>query len=104
ELALQEHRASAKSLGRTLLDLGAIGEADLVRALAEQLDLEFVDLSERRLDPAATALLSRTLAERYRAIPIEEQDGTLLVAMSDPTNVFALDDLRTITDRDIRPV
>ena len=104
ELALEDHRASAKSLGRALLDLGAIGEADLVRALAEQLDLEFVDLSERRLDPAATALLSRTLAERYRAIPIEEQDGTLLVAMSDPTNVFALDDLRTITDRDIRPV
>src|SRR5205823_4730418 len=100
----EQHRTSARSLGRVLVDLGMIGEADLVRALAEQLDLEFVDLTVRRPDPSATALLSRTLAERYRAIPVEEQDGTLLVAMSDPTNVFALDDLRTITEREVRPV
>jgi len=104
EAALDEHRASPRSLGRVLVDRGVIGEADLVRALAEQLDLEFVDLQARRPDPAVTTLLSRTLAERYRAIPVEERDGTLLVAMSDPTNVFALEDLRTITDREIRPV
>jgi EAL domain-containing protein (putative c-di-GMP-specific phosphodiesterase class I)/ribosomal protein S27E len=104
ELALEEHRASAHSLGRVLVDMGLIGEADLVRALAEQLEIEFVDLSERRPDPAATSLLSRTLAERYRAIPVAERDGTLLIAMSDPTNVFALDDIRTITGREVRPV
>ena len=104
EGALEEHRASPRSLGRVLVDRGVIGEADLVRALAEQLDLEFVDLQTRRPDPEVTSLLSRTLAERYRAIPVEDRDGTLLVAMSDPTNVFALEDLRTITDREIRPV
>jgi EAL domain-containing protein (putative c-di-GMP-specific phosphodiesterase class I)/ribosomal protein S27E len=104
ELALEQHRASARSLGRVLVDMGMIDETDLVRALAEQLELEFVDLTERRPDPGATVLLSRTLAERYRAIPVEERDGTLLIAMSDPTNVFALDDIRTITEREVRPV
>jgi len=102
--ALDEHRNTPKSLGRVLIDLGYIRERDLVRALAEQVGLEFVDLTEYRIDAAATALLPEALCRRYRAIPIGEQDGRLLVAMSDPANVYALDDIRTITGRDVRPV
>jgi type IV pilus assembly protein PilB len=66
--------------------------------------LEFVDLTEYRIDAAATALLPEALCRRYRALPIGEEDGKLLVAMSDPANVYALDDIRTITGRDVRPV
>jgi type IV pilus assembly protein PilB len=102
--ALDEHRNTPKSLGRVLIDLGYIRERDLVRALAEQVGLEFVDLTEYRIDAAATALLPEALCRRYRALPIGEQDGKLLVAMSDPANVYALDDIRTITGRDVRPV
>jgi type IV pilus assembly protein PilB len=102
--ALGEHRNTPKSLGRVLIDLGYIRERDLVRALAEQVGLEFVDLTEYRIDPAATALLPEALCRRYRALPIGEEDGKLLVAMSDPANVYALDDIRTITGRDVRPV
>jgi len=102
--ALDEHRNTPKSLGRVLIDLGYIRERDLVRALAEQVGLEFVDLTEYRIDPAATALLPEALCRRYRALPIGEEDGKLLVAMSDPANVYALDDIRTITGRDVRPV
>ena len=87
-----------------LIDLGYIRERDLVRALAEQVGLEFVDLTEYRIDAAATALLPEALCRRYRALPIGEEDGKLLVAMSDPANVYALDDIRTITGRDVRPV
>jgi EAL domain-containing protein (putative c-di-GMP-specific phosphodiesterase class I) len=104
ERALELHRRSGRSLGRELVARGMIEEPDLVRALAEQLGLEYVDLSEVRPDPAVTSLLSRTLAERYRAIPVATRDGALLVAMSDPTNVFVLDDIRTITGHDVRPV
>jgi len=104
EQALDEHRKTPKSLGRVLIDLGLIKEADLVRALAEQVGLEFVDLSEQQIDASATALLPDALARRYRAIPIGERDGKLLVAMSDPANVYALDDIRTITNRDVQPV
>jgi type IV pilus assembly protein PilB len=104
ETALEEHRRTPKSLGRTLIDLGMIKEGNLVRALAEQVGLEFVDLTEHPIDPTATTLLPEALARRYRAIPIGERDGKLLVAMSDPANVYALDDIRTITNRDVQPL
>jgi type IV pilus assembly protein PilB len=104
ETALEEHRKTPKSLGRVLIDLGMIRESDLVRALAEQVGLEFVDLSEFQVDAVSTALLPEALARRYRALPIGERDGRLLVAMSDPANVYALDDIRTITGRDVLPV
>ncbi len=104
DIALEEHRKTPKSLGRVLIDLGMIKEADLVRALAEQVGLEFVDLAEYPVDPTSTVLLPEALARRYRALPIGERDGKLLVAMSDPANVYALDDIRTITGRDVQPV
>jgi type IV pilus assembly protein PilB len=104
ESALNEHQKTPKALGRVLIDLGMIKEADLVRALAEQVGLEFVDLSDTQIDPASTALLPEALARRYRALPIGERDGKLLVAMSDPANVYALDDIRTITGREVQPV
>src|SRR5438093_9647633 len=104
ENALAEHKSTARSLGRTLIDLGYIKERDLVAALAEQVGLEFVDLSEYQIDPLAASLLPEQLAKRYRALPIGERDGKLLVAMSDPANVFALDDIRSITNRDVQPI
>ena len=104
EQALAEHQRTPKSLGRVLIDMGMIKEGDLVRALAEQVGLEFVDLAEHPVDPTATTLLPEALARRYRAIPIGERDGKLLVAMSDPANVYALDDIRTITNRDVQPL
>jgi type IV pilus assembly protein PilB len=104
QVALEEHRKTPKSLGRVLIDLGMIKEADLVRALAEQVGLEFVDLSDFPVDATATVLLPEALARRYRALPVGERDGKLLVAMSDPANVYALDDIRTITGRDVQPV
>src|SRR5262245_15532691 len=104
ERALEEHRQTPKSLGRVLIDLGLIKESDLVRALAEQVGLEFVDLADYPVDATLTTLLPDSLARRYRAIPIGERDGRLLVAMSDPANVYALDDIRTITGRDVQPI
>jgi type IV pilus assembly protein PilB len=102
--ALEEHRNTPKSLGRVLIDLGYIRERDLVRALAEQVGLEFVDLTEYRIDPGIATLIPEAICRRYRALAIGERDGKLLVAMSDPANVYALDDIRTITGRDVQPV
>ncbi len=70
----------------------------------KRLGLDFVDLSEHQIDPLAASLLPEQLARRYRALPIGERDGKLLVAMSDPANVFALDDIRAITNRDVQPI
>jgi type IV pilus assembly protein PilB len=104
EEALEKHRNSSKSLGRVLIDLALIKESHLVRALSEQVGLEFVDLTEYPVDASATALLPEALARRYKALPIGERDGRLLVAMSDPANVYALDDIRAMTNRDVQPV
>jgi type IV pilus assembly protein PilB len=102
--ALQVQERVPKSLGRILIDLHLIKEPDLVRALAHQIGLEFVDLNDFPVDPSATALIPEAVAYRYRALPIGERDGRLLVAMSDPANVYALDDIRTITGRDVEPI
>lgn len=102
--ALDIHTSTGKLLGRVLIEQGSVKEADLVRALAEQVGLEFVDLADYQIDAASTALLPEQVARRYRALPIAERDGKLLVAMSDPANVYALDDIRIITGREVQPV
>jgi type IV pilus assembly protein PilB len=104
EAALAEQLRVPKSLGRILIDLRLIKETDLVRALAQQIGMEFVDLTDYSVDPAVTALIPESMAKRYRALPIGERDGRLLVAMSDPANVYALDDIRTVTGREVQPV
>lgn len=99
-----EQERLGRSLGRVLIDLGLVKEADLVAALASKIGLEFVDLNDHPVDPSATALVPEQVARRYHALPIGFEDDKLVVAMSDPANVFALDDIRTITRMEIKPV
>jgi type IV pilus assembly protein PilB len=104
EAALEDQDHNHRSLGRILIDQGLVSEADLVATLASQLGLDYVDLSDEPVDPAATLLISDALARRYQALPIGWQDGRLVVAMADPSNVFAVDDIRTITGSEVRMV
>ena len=105
DAALAEQARTGRSLGRILIESGGISEADLVRALARQVGLEFVDLSDHAVDASAVALVAESLARRYQAIPIgRDDDGRLVVAMADPSNVFALDDIRAVTGHAIRTV
>ncbi|HEX6261533.1 MAG TPA: ATPase, T2SS/T4P/T4SS family, partial [Actinomycetota bacterium] len=102
--AHEEQERSGRSLGRVLLDLNLVDETKLVEALAHQIGLQFVDLSEHGVDASAVALVPEQVARRHRAIPIAFEDSTLVVAMSDPSNVIALDDIRTITGFEVRAV
>src|SRR5947209_5579531 len=104
EAALQEQAQTRKSLGRVLIDRGWLSESDLVATLAARIGLEFVDLSDYPVDPSAVSLITDALARRYQAIPIAWDEGRLIVAMADPSNVFALDDIRTITGADVKTV
>jgi type IV pilus assembly protein PilB len=105
EMALVEQDRTERRLGRILIDMGLVKEQDLVAALAKQIGLGFVDLSDFTVDPTATALLPDAVARRYRALPIGyDEDGKLLVAMADPANLFALDDIRTMTGMEIKPM
>lgn len=102
DVALDEQSRSRRTLGRILIEQGVLSEEDLVRVLAMQMGLEFVDLSSYPVDPTASALVSDTMARRYQALPIGWEDGKLLVAMADPSNVIALDDIRSVTRSEIR--
>jgi type IV pilus assembly protein PilB len=104
ESARAESENTGKSLGRILIDLGLVGEAALVKALATQIGLPFMDLSDFQIDLTAAQSIPQTLAKRYTALPIAFEEEVLVVAMSDPGNVFAVDDIRTLTSRDIRIV
>src|SRR5436190_6558486 len=101
--AIEEARTAGKSPERLLLDQGAIDADQLARAVAERYGLEHVDLAEYQVDMAAANLISVNTARRYRALPIGFADKqTLIVAMADPTNVLAVDDIQIATALDCR--
>jgi type IV pilus assembly protein PilB len=102
--AFDEHQRAGRALGRVLVDRGVLSESQLVAALAKQIGMRFVDLSDFPVDGAALASVPQAVARRYNALPIGYEDGRLLVAMSDPANVFALDDIRSITGVEVKPV
>jgi type IV pilus assembly protein PilB len=104
DAAVAEQARSGKPLGRLLIEQGTISEAELVRTLARQVGLEFVDLNDRTIDGSVAALVSESLARRYQAIPIGWEDGKLVVAMADPSNVFAVDDIRALAGAEVRTV
>src|SRR5438270_959203 len=104
DAALEEQRQSRKSLGRVLIDGGVVSEGDLVATLAARIGLDFVDLLDYAIDPSAVGLISDSLARRFQAVPIGWEENRLLVAMADPSNVVAIDDIRTITGAEIRTV
>ena len=103
--AVEESHKAGRSLGRVLIDNGMVTESNLIALLAKQVGLDFVDLTETQIDPTAVSLISENLAKRYKAIPIGiDEQGKLVVAMSDPSNVYAIDDIRTLTGKEIKPV
>lgn len=102
--AISQQKERGQTLGRTLVELGMISEVDLVRALASQVDLDFVELTDFPVDRAAVALVPDTIARRHGALPIAFDGDELRVAMSNPGNVVAVDDLRAFTGMKVTPV
>ncbi|HEY3552851.1 MAG TPA: ATPase, T2SS/T4P/T4SS family, partial [Solirubrobacterales bacterium] len=99
--AIEEARTAGRPPERLLLEQGAITPDQLSRALAERYGLDHVDLTSYQVDMAAANLVSVNTARRYGAIPVGFADKqTLLVAMADPTNVLAIDDIQIATGLD----
>jgi len=95
EWALLEKETSGKRLGEILVDRGLAPGAIVAQALAEQHGLAYLDLSRAEIDPGAVNLLPENVARRLGALPIRYTgDDSLQIAVSDPTNVLASDDLR----------
>ncbi|MGA3353186.1 MAG: ATPase, T2SS/T4P/T4SS family [Acidimicrobiales bacterium] len=96
EAALREQAATGRSLGDILSELGLVSEEDLIRASAAEGGMEFVDLNEQPLDPEATKLIPEALARRHRVLAIGYRGDTPIIGMANPSDVFAVDDLRTL--------
>ena len=104
DAAVEESRKAGKPAGQVLLEAEAISGDQLARALAERFGLDHADLTIFSPDLGATNLISPEAARRFSAVPIGfDENEKLIVAMSDPANVLALDDLKLLTGHDVRP-
>src|ERR1700761_2907337 len=105
EAAVGESRLAGKAPERLLLEQNAIDARQLSRAIAERYGLDHVDLTAYPVDMAAANLLPISSARRYQAVPVGYADaGTLLVAMADPANVLAADDIKMATGLQCRMI
>jgi type IV pilus assembly protein PilB len=103
EEALESSRSLGMTPERVLIDKGALSNDGLARALAERYGLDHLDLGIFSVDMAAANLVTTTTAKRYQAVPVAFTDQrTLLVAMADPANVLAVDDIAIMTGYEIR--
>ncbi|MCE5191025.1 MAG: Flp pilus assembly complex ATPase component TadA [Actinomycetia bacterium] len=93
-----------RSLTTVLIEQGIASDTKIAQAVAESMGLAFVDLAGYEIDPNAAMLISAELAKRHSVLPIKIQDDELVVAMADPANIFAIDDLRIVTGYEIRPI
>jgi MSHA biogenesis protein MshE len=100
--ALAEQRVSGRKLGRVLIDIGAVSEADLNSCLAQYLNIPFVDLAHMNLDPKVVTKLPESHARRHRALVLKEDQRGYVVCMADPTDLHAFDDLSRALGKPIR--
>ena len=103
EEAIARQKTDGRKLGEVLVASERITRDQLARAMAIRMGVSVFTLADG-VDPSVGRLIDEKSARRYQAVPVRmEPDGLLLVAMADPSNVFAIDDLRILTRHDIRP-
>ncbi|HEV2284326.1 MAG TPA: ATPase, T2SS/T4P/T4SS family [bacterium] len=99
--AIEIQRESHGRLGRILVEMGAVSERELARAVAQQWGLPFAELSDDNANPEMARLIPAALAQRHGVIAIERTPDRVVVAMADPANVVAIDDVRLLTGLEV---
>lgn len=102
--ALQRQKATGKKLGELLIEEGIIQEKQIIEVLEFQLGIPHMDLDKYYIDPDIPRLINENLARRHSLIPIRKERNKLIVAMSDPLNIFAIDDIKIATGMEVEPV
>ncbi len=93
-----------QSLGDVLVSMGLITERDRVRCLSEHWGVRYVELADQQIEPDTVKLLSQSIARRYKVIPIARNNGKITLAMANPLDIYAIDEIRVITGCEIEPV
>jgi type IV pilus assembly protein PilB len=101
-VALQKHKGI--SLDKALIEKGVIREKDLLILLVRELNIPFINLGKYKIDPSLKEIVPERAARQYRIIPLSAMGNSVTIALSDPLNVFAIDDLKNITGKEIEIV
>jgi len=95
-MALEAQQATGKKIGEILVEQGTVSDIDVTRALAEQFEIEMVDIEGMDIAREVVEMVPGELAQEHNIVPIDMNDGVLTVAMSDPLDLFTLDNLRFV--------
>jgi len=101
--ALEHQRESGKRLGEVVVELQIATEDDVQNVLADQLGIEKIDLYEDRVDNEVARMISADMIARHQAMPVRQEGNNIIVAMVDPLNLLAIDDIRLSTGLDVVP-
>ena len=102
--ALNHQRQNGGKLGLHLITLGFVKEDELTALLSKQYGVPSITLGTFEIDPSVVKLVPAETAAKYQVIPVTRSGATLTLAMTDPTNVFAMDDIRFMTGYNVEPV
>jgi len=102
--AQEEQKRSGQNLGFTLSKLGYISDGEITNFLSNQYRLPAINLEEYEIDQDVIKLVSRDVCEKHKIVPVSRSGGSLIVAMSDPTNLHALDDIKFLSGYNVEPV
>jgi len=102
--ALEEQKISGGRLGASLVKLGYLKEEDLAAFLSRQYGVPSINLSEFEIDESVIKLIPAEVAQKYMLVPVNRAGSTLIVAMADPSNIFAIDDIKFMTGYNVEVV
>lgn len=102
--ALETQKQTTEMLGQVLIALGFVEKLAFFQTLSEQLGVEYVDLSKEPADPKVATLVPQEIAERHKALPFARGDGCIRVAMAEPGDVIAADDLKMHLQQAVEPL
>jgi type IV pilus assembly protein PilB len=104
DAALKSQRDEGGKFGEALIRLGAVSETDITETLSQQFGVPSIDLAHFEIDPTLIKVVPGEVARKYGVLPVNKTGATLTIAMSDPTNVFAMDDIKFMTGYNVEPV
>src|SRR5687767_15447190 len=102
--ALNYQRQNGGKLGFNLIKLGYVKDDEITALLSKQYGVPSIALSQFEIDPAVIKLVPAETARKYQIVPLSRAGATLTIAMTDPTNVFAMDDVKFMTGYNVEPV
>src|ERR1051325_766482 len=102
-LRVQKEGGGGK-LGETLIKLGFVSEEDITECLSQQFGVPSINLAHFEIDAGVIKLIPADVARKYNILPVNKTGATITIAMADPTNVFAMDDIKFMTGYNVEPV